>query len=38
MQSRQSVVMAQRLIEEYLAFAGHGTDAAGPVFSVSAPK
>jgi site-specific recombinase XerD len=24
--------MAQRLIEEYLALAGHGTDAAGPVF------
>ena len=24
--------MAQRLIEEYLAAAGHGTDAAGPVF------
>ena len=24
--------MAQRLIEEHLAFAGHGTDAAGPVF------
>src|SRR5260370_19982006 len=24
--------MAQRLIEEYLAFAGHGDDAAGPVF------
>jgi len=24
--------MAQRLIEEYLALAGHGADAAGPVF------
>jgi len=24
--------MAQRLIEEYLALAGHGADSAGPVF------
>src|SRR5271167_484236 len=24
--------MAQRLIEEYMAFAGHGADSAGPVF------
>jgi hypothetical protein len=24
--------MAQRLIEEYVARAGHGADAAGPVF------
>jgi integrase/recombinase XerD len=24
--------MAQRLIEEYLALAGHGDDAAGPLF------